>query len=144
MQVTKRLLADVSLCAFLLYAGFWVYEGLNYALLSILGSQASLILSGALPVGVSASVPDSGAFVLAKPAQVALSALAMFAVFRAVRGRGLPGASTVSLTMVSVYIASVYWELLSAVGPLSYEAHMAIFTALAIGSQLGLSTLFKS
>jgi len=144
LDLSKTRLLDVSIGAFLLYAAVWIYELGNLAALSSVGSQASLIFSGILPIGVSASVPDTNLLMFAKPVQIALSTLAMLGLFFIVRSMKLQISSNVTITVISIFLASAYWELLSSVGAISYEAHLAIFTALAIGAQVGLSGLFKT
>jgi hypothetical protein len=120
----------------LLYAAVWVYELGNYVTLSAVGAQASFILSGVLPIGVSASVPDDKLLMLAKPAQIALSTLVMVGIFSLVRSKKLEFSSTIAATTISVFLASAYWELLSSLGSISYEAHLLIFAGLAIGAQV--------
>ena len=144
MNLSKRHLLDLAIGAALLYVGVWIYELGNLVALSAIGSQASLVFSGLLPIGVSASLPDTNLLVFAKPAQIALSTLAMLGLFYLVRSMRLQLSSSVTITVVSIYLASAYWELLSSVGAISYEAHLAIFTTLAIGAQVGLSSLFKT
>ena len=144
LNLSKKQLLDLSIGAALLYLGVWIYELGNLLALSAFGSQASLVFSGILPIGVSASVSDTSLLVLAKPAQIALSTLAMFGLFSLVRSMKLQISSNVTITVISIFLASAYWELLSSVGAISYEAHLAIFTALAIGAQVGLSGLFKT
>ncbi len=136
------MLLDASVAAALVYLGVCIYELTNYAALSALGAQASLTFWGGVPIGVSASVTQGDVFALVKPLQIALSTLMMLGLFRIVRSLGLRNAETLALSIVSIYIASAYWELFSSVGALSYEAHTAIFIALAIGAQFGLTTLF--
>jgi len=144
LNLSKKQLLDLSIGAALLYLGVWIYELGNLLALSAFGSQASLVFSGILPIGVSASVSDTSLLVLAKPAQIALSTLAMFGLFSLVRSMKLQISSNVTITVISIFLASAYWELLSSVGAISYEAHLAIFTTLAIGAQVGLSSLFKT
>jgi hypothetical protein len=144
LNLSKRHLLDISVGVALLYIGVWIYELGNLVTLSAVGSQASLVISGILPIGVSASVPDTNLLVFAKPAQIALSTLAMLGLFSLVRSTKLQFSSSVTITVVSIYLASAYWELLSSVGAISYAAHLAIFTTLAIGAQLGLSSRFKT
>ena len=144
MNVSKKHLLDISIGAALLYVGVWIYELGNLVALSAVGSQASLVFSGILPIGVSASLPDTNLLVLAKPAQIVLSTLAMLGLFFLVRSMKLQLSSTVTITLAGIYLASAYWELLSSVGAISYEAHLAIFATLAVGAQVGLSKLFQT
>jgi hypothetical protein len=144
LGLSKKLLLDISICAALLYVGVWIYELGNLVALSAVGSQASLMFSGILPIGVSASIPNTSLLAFAKPAQIALSTLAMLGLFSLVRSMKLQLSSSVTIAVASIYLASAYWELLSSVGSISYEAHLAIFTTLAIGTQVGLSSLFKT
>jgi hypothetical protein len=144
LKPSKKQLLDLSVGAALLYVAVWIYELGNLVALSAVGSQASLAFSGILPIGVSASIANANLLMLAKPAQIALSTLAMFGLFSLVRSKKLQISSNVAITVISIYLASAYWELLSSVGAISYEAHLAIFTALAIGAQFGLSSLFKT
>jgi hypothetical protein len=144
LNLSKKHLLDLSIGAALLYVAVWIYELGNLVTLSAIGSHASIAFSGILPIGVSASVPNASLLILAKPAQIALSTLVMFGLFALVRSKKLPVASSVTITVISIYLASAYWELLSSVGAISYEAHLAIFTTLAIGAQIGLSSIFKT
>jgi hypothetical protein len=144
LDISKTRLLDVFVGALLLYVAVWIYELGNLAVLSSVGSQASLVFSGFLPIGVSASVSDTNLLLLAKPAQIALSSLAMLGLFFLVRSMKLRISSNVAITATSIYLASAYWELLSSVGAISYEVHLAIFTILAIGAQIGLSNVFRA
>jgi hypothetical protein len=144
LDLSRRQLLDVSAGVALLYGAVWIYELGNYAALSVVGSQAALVFSGILPIGVSASVPDANLLIFAKPAQIALSTLAMLGLFLLVRRTQLRFSSNVAVTTISIYLASAYWELLSSLGSISYEAHLVIFSALAIGAQVGLSSFFKT
>jgi hypothetical protein len=144
LDLSKRLLIDLSVAIAMLYAAVCIYEMANYVVFSSVGSQASLVFSGVLPIGVCASVQDAGLLMFAKPAQVALSTVAMLGLFFLTRSQGFRLSSLVALTTVSIYLASSYWELLSFVGLISYEGHLAIFSLLAIGAQLGLSRFFKA
>lgn len=144
MRPSRRLLGDGALAVLLVYAGVWVYEGLNYAVLLASGVQPTMVFSGVVPVGVAGSVSGSAALAFAKPVQIALSSALMLWMFRRARAGGLVVSSTVSLATLSIYLASAYWELLPSLGYLSYETHMVVFTLLAIGAQLGLSTIFKN
>lgn len=143
LNLSRRQLLDVSAGVALLYAAVWIYELGNYIVLCAFGSQASLVLSGILPVGVSASVPDTSLLTFAKPAQIALSTLVMLALLSLARSTKLQFSSSVATVMISIYLASAYWELLSSLGSLSYGVHVAIFSTLAIGAQIGLSALFE-
>jgi hypothetical protein len=144
LNLSKRKLLDVSVCAALLYAAVWIYELGNYVALSALGSQATIAFSGILPIGVSASVLNSSLLMLAKPAQIALSTSAMLGLFFLVRSMRLQLSSSLTIMTISIYLASAYWELLSSVGSISYGTHLAIFFALAMGAQVGLSAIFKT
>lgn len=144
LSFSRRQLLDVSAGAFLVYAAVWIYELANFASFSMVGSQASMVFSAVAPIGVSASVPGGNALLFVKPIQIALSTVSMLGIFYLVRSMKLRLSSSVAVTLVSIYLASAYWELLSSVGAISYEAHLAIFSVLAIGSQVGLSSLFKN
>jgi hypothetical protein len=144
LNLSKKRLLDLSVGAALLYVGVWIYELGNLVALSAVGSQASLAFYGVLPIGVSASISHANLLMFAKPAQIALSTLAMLGLFSLVRSMKLQLSSSVAITVVSIYLASAYWELLSSVGAISYDAHLAIFTTLAIGAQVGLSSVFKT
>lgn len=143
LHLSKRRLLDISVCAALLYAAVWIYELANYLSLLMVASQTSLVFSSIVPIGVSGSISGGSMLMLVKPAQIALATVAMLALFWMVRSMKLRLSSSVAMTMISVYLASAYWELLSSIGPLSYEVHLVIFSALAIGAQLGLSSRFK-
>jgi hypothetical protein len=144
LNVSKRQLLDVSACAFLVYAAVWIYELANFASFSMVGSQTSLVFSTIAPIGVSASVTGGNLLLFVKPVQIALSTMAMLGVFYLVRSMKLRLSSSLAVTMISIYLASAYWELLSSVGSLSYESHVVIFSMLAIGAQVGLSNRLKT
>jgi hypothetical protein len=144
LNLSKRQLLDVSAGALLVYLAVWIYELANLASFSMVGSQTSLVFSGVAPVGVSASAPGGNILLFVKPVQIALSTTAMLGAFYLVRSMKLQLCSSLAITTISIYLASAYWELLSSVGSLSYESHVAIFTMLAIGAQVGLSNRLKT
>lgn len=133
----------MGVAAGLAYLAVWVYELANLLSLSAFGSQASVVFLGVVPIGVSATVPSTALLALAKPAQIGLASLTMLGLLFAVRSRGLNLSTKVAVTMLSIYLASGYWELLSSLGSISYEVHLVIFSALAIVAQTALSSRLK-
>ena len=127
----------------MVYFAVWIYELGNYVVLSTVATQASISFLGILPIGVSAVTSDQQLLPFAKPLQVLICSSIMFLMLRAVRSKSLPISTMLATATLSIYLASSYWEVLSLVGPISYEVHMTIFTSLALATQLGLSRFFK-
>jgi hypothetical protein len=139
----SRRAADVCMAAALVYLAVWIYELSNLAVLSAVGSQASMAFVGILPVGVSALNPDAQLLAVAKPVQVLLCGAVMFGLLYAIRSKGLPISTTLASATLSIYLASSYWEMLSLVGSSSYLAHVSGFTVLALATQAWLSRALK-
>ena len=141
----RKTLFDLLAGAGLLYAAVCVYELGNYVAMYALGFSPTISFGGGLlPVGVSAVVSNAQALVFAKPVQIALSVSLMLGAFFLARSHGLNVTKTVALGMASVYLASCYWEVLSAMGSIGYGLHVLFFTILAIGAQFGLSRALKA
>jgi len=138
-----RRAADVGIAAALVYLAVWIYELSNLAVLSAVGSQASMAFLGILPVGVSAVNPDAQLLTIAKPLQVLLCGGVMFGLLQSVRSGGLPVSAMMASATLSVYLASSYWEMLSLMGSSSYLLHVAGFTALALATQAALARALK-
>jgi hypothetical protein len=139
----SRRAADACVAAALVYFAVWIYELSNLAVLSAVGSQASLAFVGILPVGVSAVNPDAQLLAVAKPIQVLICGGAMFGLLYAIRSRGLPVSAMLASATLSVYLASSYWEMLSLVGSTSYLVHLSGFAVLALATQAWLSRALK-
>ena len=139
----SRRAGDVGLAATLVYLAVWIYELSNLAVLSAVGSQASMAFVGILPVGVSAVNPDVQLLAVAKPLQVLLCGAVMFLLLYSIRSRGLPISTMMASATLSIYLASSYWEMLSIVGSSSYLFPVAGFTALALATQAALSRALK-
>ena len=139
----SRRAADVCVAAALVYFAVWIYELSNLAVLSAVGSQASMGFLGVLPVGVSSVNPDTQLLMIAKPIQVLICGAVMFGLLYAVRSKGLAVSTMLASATLSVYLASSYWEMLSLVGSSSYLMHLGGFTALALATQVWLSRTLK-
>ena len=126
-----------------MYFAVWIYELSNMAVLSAVGTQATMAFVGILPVGVSAVNPDLHLLTVAKPIQVLICGAAIFALLYSIRSTGLPISTTMASATLSVYLASSYWEMLSLVGSSSYLLHAGGFTALALATQLWLSRVSR-
>jgi len=138
-----RKAADVCIAAAMVYAAVWIYELSNLAVLSTVGSQASIAFVGILPVGVSAVNANAQLLTIAKPLQVLLCGAVMFGLLYSVRLKGLPISTMIASATLSIYLASSYWEMLSLVGSSSYLVHIGGFTVLALATQMGLSRALK-
>lgn len=143
MRSWHSALVDLLAAGGLLYCASWIYELGNLVTLSLFASQATLVMVGPVPIAVTAVSAGTSVPLLVKPLQVGLTSGAMFALFWAVRARKLPISEAVSITMVAIFLASGYWEMLSLLSSLSYGIHLAIFSALALGARVGLSRIFR-
>ncbi len=144
MKPSRNNAINVVAAAAILYFASWIYELANLGVLYCFSGDASLVLAGPIPVGVTAVSDGAQSFPLAKPLQILISSAAMFALYGGVRTLRIPAAQTVALTMLSIFLASGYWEMLSLVGWFPYPVHVAIFTGLALGAKMGLSRIFSS
>jgi hypothetical protein len=139
----SRKILDICIGASMVYLAIWIYELGNFIVLSTVATQASIAFVGILPVGVTAVASDQQVLPFAKPLQVLICSGVMFMMLRTVRSKSLPISTTLATATLSIYLASSYWEVLSLVGPISYDLHMGIFTSLALATQLGLSRFLK-
>ena len=113
----------------ILYVSVWIYEISNYLAMSLGGAQASLVIQGFLPVGVMAASANAGNF-LVKSVQVLISVSILLALFVGIKGRATPLTRLTTIGMVSVFMASSYWEALDLLGVVPLAIHEAIFVAL--------------
>lgn len=129
-----RGVVDVCLSLLLFYLGVWLYELGNFMALALSGMTPSLNFAGALPLGVSAVFPGMSQLVFVKPLQVLLSSIAALSILYVVKGKGLLISQLTTLTLLSLYLASFYWEFLSLVGPLPLALHEVFYILLSMGA----------
>ncbi|MDA4127877.1 MAG: hypothetical protein OK422_00195 [Thaumarchaeota archaeon] len=129
-----RNLVDALLAAAVVYLSLWVYEVANWLSLTLAGVNASIVMGGWLPAGVLGVSTNSSLLAIAKPLQVFLSlSLAGFG-FAVFRKHKLPVTRFVLLCTMSVYLASVYWELLSVLSFIPVTFHEGVFFALSFAT----------
>jgi hypothetical protein len=109
---TKTLALDIVLSGFVFYCSIWVYELSNYFVLKMTGADVYLSIQGILPVGVTAVSTASPAFPYTKFLQVVVCASIAVATMRAIEKRDFPFTKIALITVVSMYVASLQWEIL--------------------------------
>ncbi|HEV2226687.1 MAG TPA: hypothetical protein VGR56_07790 [Nitrososphaerales archaeon] len=111
----------------------WLYEVGNLLSLSATGVQTSIILVGILPVGVMGDTPVGLGFPVAKLLQVGICVGVTLTAYAAVRRRSLPLTGFTLVVIMSMCIASVYWEMFSLTSFVPMAIHEAIYAALSVG-----------
>lgn len=130
MSLSKRLAADLAASAALPFLAIWLYEGANWLAVEGQGYPVTLTVSGWLPLGVSV-VSSGGISPLTKALQVVL-AVSFLVPFGLLFGKaGLSVSKTLLVSMAGVFIASGYWEMLSAANTIPATVHTIIFAASA-------------
>ena len=143
--ISSKTLADLLLSMAALYSSFWIYELANYFSLVMIGANASLITLGVLPIGTTgiSAQPGHVPLVLAKVVQVAISALPMFFLAMGARAKGLTLLQGSSTCLLSLFLASFYWEWLSQITEMSYGLHEILYAAVAIAVQLAITIAMR-
>ncbi len=135
---------DLPLALLLLYLSYWVYAVSNYLAYSLAGLNPSIPLAGLFPAGVSAVVGPQQATILVKVLQVLISCTVPFAVLLVARVVRLPCTVLASITILSIFIASFYWEVLSPASGTSLDLHTIAFAAVAAISQYSILRVTKA
>src|SRR5713226_8863792 len=149
-----RHIVDFPLAILLLYLSYWVYELSNFLAYSLAGLNPSISFAGLLPSGISfASILPPGilavvgpqqATILVKVLQVLISCTVPFAVLLVARTVHLPCTVLASITIMSIFIASFYWEVLSSASSTSLDLHTIAFAAVAAISQYSILRITKA
>jgi len=125
--------ADLAFAVVLLYVSFWVYELSNFIAYSLAGFSPTISIAGFFPSGVAAVVGQGT--LLVKILQVLMACTVPIAVLLVARVVHLPAVALASITILSVFIASFYWEFLSSDPGAPLELHTIAFAAVAALSQ---------
>ena len=143
--ISRRVLLDLALAALVLYASFWVYEFGNLSSLALSGARVSLDVSGFLPLGTIATSADHAGLppILVKTIQVALSVSPMLLIANLARRGRLVILEGAAICVVSLFVASLYWESLSLLSRISMTEHELLYFALAVGLEAGLMRAMK-
>lgn len=128
---------DILLSLMALYFSVWLYEIGNWVSLVVVGANPSLAWSGILPIGVVALSTHSG-LLDAKLLQVGISVATIFALWMLTNRRGLPITSLTLAGSMGVYLASVYWEMLSLTSFVPMYIHETTYAVLCFGATFGL------
>jgi hypothetical protein len=132
---TKRLLADLVVASFVPFLGIWLYEIGNWFALGIQGYDVSLSTAGWIPLGVSA-VTSGMASPLTKGIQV-VAAVGALMILRTLLSRSrLMIAEALVLSTMGIFLASVYWEMLSLLTFIPMAIHVGVFLFGTCGSIL--------
>jgi hypothetical protein len=138
MTVSAKRALDFACAGLILYSSLWIYELSNYVAYLMAGLGPSLILNGPFPSGVASVVGGGQDIVLLKPVQTIISCAGVGILYVIARKSGATTSAASAITSMSVFAASLYWELLPVVGFLSYYLHFAIFMGLVTCIEFGL------
>ena len=128
MSISRRLAADLAASAAVPFLAIWVYEVANWIAMACQGYPATLTVSGWLPIGVSA-VSSAGVSPWTKALQVVL-AISFLVPLGSLFGRArLSVSKALVVSTAGVFIASSYWEMLSAANPVPATLHTVMFAA---------------
>lgn len=125
-------LIDIVTSAVALYLSVWVYEIGNWVSLTISGAKATILMAGALPEGVVGLSTNGMDFGSAKLLQVILCSALAFSALLLLRRRKLPLARITIISIMSLYITSMYWEILSLTTFVPILLHEAIYVCLSV------------
>jgi len=124
-----RLLAvDLLAAGGIPFLGIWLYELSNWIVLAPQGYAVTFSMAGWLPVGV-AVVSSGGVSLLTKALQMVIATSLVLPLCFLFSRKGLVVARTLAVSTVGVYIASAYWEMLSALEAQSMALHTFVFVA---------------
>ncbi len=135
---------DLPIAILLLYLSYWVYALSNYVAYSLAGLNPSISLAGLFPVGISTVLGLQQATILVKVLQVLISCTVPFAALLVARVVRLPCTVLASITILSIFIASFYWEALSSASGTSLDLHTVAFAAVAAISQYSILRVTKA
>jgi hypothetical protein len=127
----KRYLADFAVAGGLLYLSVWVYELANLLSLSVSGHQVSVSFSDLLPIGTGSLSYSSGPDTMAKIVQVTMSSAAGIFALIVTRRFKLTASQLASTSILGIYAASFYWEILPLAAYSGYLIHVITFLGLA-------------
>jgi len=133
---------DLAFAVVLLYVSYWVYELSNFIAYSLAGLSPTISVAGLLPAGISAVVGQGT--LLVKILQVLIACTVPIAVLLAARVARLPAVAVASITILSIFIASFYWEFLSSASSASLDLHTIAFAAVAALSQYSILKVTKA
>ncbi len=135
---------DLAFAIVLLYVSYWVYELSNFIAYSLAGLSPTISLAGLFPAGIAAVVgPEQGTLLL-KILQVLIACTVPIAVLLGARVARLPAVALASITILSIFIASFYWEFLSPASGTSLDLHTIAFAAVAAISQYSILKATKA
>src|SRR2546428_6102737 len=120
---------DLAFAVVLLYVSYWVYEISNFIAYSLAGLSPTISVAGLLPAGISAVVGQGT--LLVKILQVLIACTVPIAVLLAARVARLPAVAGASITILSIFIATFYWEVLSSASSASLDLHTIAFEAVS-------------
>jgi hypothetical protein len=121
-----------------LYLSVWLYEIGNWVSLTAAGARASFLWSGILPSGVIGTSSVASAFPEAKLLQVFICVSVTLTACVAARRKALPITSFTLAAVTSMYISSLYWEMLSLTSYVPMILHEAIYIVLTLAVTFGL------
>lgn len=130
------------MCLSAMYLSVWLYELGNWVSLSATGAHASIVLSGVLPVAVMGDASEGPGFSVAKVLQVGICVGITLVAFNAARRMGLPLTSLTLVSVTSMYIASMYWELFSLTSFVPMTLHESIYVVLSVALTFGFLRVF--
>ena len=133
---------DIAFAVVLLYISYWVYELSNYIAYSLAGLSPTISIAGFLPPGVAAVVGQGT--LLVKIVQVLIACTVPIAVLLVARVARLPAVALASITILSIFIASFYWEFLSSGSSAPLDLHTIAFAAVAAISQYSILKITKA
>jgi hypothetical protein len=128
---------DILLSMTVVYFSVWLYEIGNWISLAIMGANPSLAWSGILPVGVVAFSTHSGSLLDAKLIQVGMSVGTIFILWVLTNGR-FPITSVTLAGSMGIYLASIYWEMLSLTSFVPMYFHEMTYAVLCFGATFSL------
>lgn len=114
------------------YGSVWIYELSNYFLLRLGGANAVLSVQGILPTGVTAVTSASALLSLTKLTQVIVCVSIAGTLLLAIRKYHLTMTKIALITIVSVFVASFQWELLSQMDYVAVVVHEELFLLLTV------------
>jgi hypothetical protein len=135
---------DATISLAVLYLSVLLYEVGNLISLSAMGFHASIIWSGIFPVGVMGDSPFGDGSSVAKLLQVGICVSATLTASKAVRRKGLPLTSVALAGVTGMYIASLYWEVLSLTSFVPMALHEAIYVTLSVALAFGVLRAFPT
>lgn len=136
-----NLVVEIIILIFFFLASVYAYEFANYLAFIIFGLAPKISWLWVLPTGVATTGSCGVCATFLKPLQVAISIALTFMSYLALRKINLAAARYGFIGIISLNLASFYWESFSSLGPVPMFVHEILFVGLTLVTTLAITTV---